>query len=191
MECTNRTGEDNAQVGQHHQWDPTYAEQNPGSQCQRNRQWAGPLYHKALHPSPIHANIRPSQERHSILLHSHHYLAEPILLPSRHARLDLYMYPPAQNMGTLDSWPMPRYFQGHLCIFDNKCHLGCHDFDDSSLLCIILADAFETKNWHLRSLCDCDIVSGSRKTLRSMCVRTCTRADEKQRMYGQPRTCCH
>lgn len=88
---------------------PIYAKQSPGSQCQRNRQWAGSLYHKALYPSSIHANIRPSQERHSILLHSHYHLAELILLPSRHARGNFYMYPPAQNMGTSDSWPLPRY----------------------------------------------------------------------------------
>lgn len=142
-------------------WDPIYAKQTLDSPCQRNRQWAGSLYHKALHPSPIHANIRSSQERHSILLHSHHHLAEPILLPSRHARVDLHMYPPPQNMGTFHSWPLPRYLQGHLCIFDNKRPLGCHDFDDSSPPRIVLADALETKNRHLTRLCDCDIVSGS------------------------------
>lgn len=174
MECTNRTSEDiRASRSNITVCDTTYAKQTPGSQCQRNRQWADSLYHKALHPSPIPANICPSQKRHSILLHSHHHLAEPILLPSRHSRLDLYMHPPAQNMGTLDSWPLPRYIQGHMCIFDNECHLGCHDFDDSSLLCIILADAFQTENWRLRCLCYCNIVSGSPKGLGSACVCVC------------------
>lgn len=63
-------------------------------------------------------------------------------------------------MGTFHSWPLPRYLQGHLCIFDNKRPLGCHDFDDSSPPRIVLADALETKNRHLTRLCDCDIVSG-------------------------------
>lgn len=120
VECANRTSEDLrtgksslTMVGQ------TYTEQTLGSQCQRNRQRAGHLHHKALNPSPTQANIRPSQERRSILLHSHYHLAEPILLLSRHAGVDLYMYPPAQNLGTLDTGPLPRYLKGRLCFFNN------------------------------------------------------------------------
>lgn len=162
MECTNRTSE-NLRAGKSKftMLGPSYTEQTPGSQCQRNRQRAGHLHHKALHPSPIHANIRSPQERRSLLLHSHHHLAESILLLSRHAGGDLYMYSPAQNLGTLDSRALPRYLQGRLCVFNNECRLRCHDFTDSSFLYFILADAFETKDRHLRRLCYCDLVSDS------------------------------